>query len=199
MSGTIGQNPNRQSGTIGSIPSATKDSSDPTKTTNPSSGVGTEWINTTSGAIFICTDATANDNTWIAQTGQPAGIGDRGCWVGGSAGPYSQQTDVYNTIDFISINTLCDSALFGELLQVGVYEMAGCSNGTTGRGVGGGGVNWYSGIPGGSDTFNVMEYVTISTTGNATDLGNMSITANSRAGCDNATNDRGVWWGGQGA
>ena len=44
-----------------------------------------------------------------------------------------------------------------------------------------------------------MEYVTISTTGNATDLGNMSITANSRTGCSNATNDRGIWWGGQGA
>ena len=197
MSGTIGQNPNRQSGTIGSIPSATKDSSDPTKTTNPS-GVGVEWINTTSGAIFICTDATANDNTWIGQTGVPAGIGDRGCWVGGANGLYASQVDIYNTIDFITINTLCDSALFGEL-TVDVYEMAGCSNGTDGRGVGGGGVNWYTAIPGGGTTYNIMEYVTISTTGNATDLGNMSITANSRTGCDNATNDRGVWWGGQGA
>ena len=84
MSGTIAQNPNRQSGAIGSIPSATKDSGDPTKTTNPSSGVGAEWINTTSGAIFICTDATANDNTWIAQTEVPAGVGDRGVWCGGA-------------------------------------------------------------------------------------------------------------------
>ena len=96
MSGTIAQNPNRQSGTIGSIPSATKDSSDPTKTTNPSSGVGTEWINTTSGAIFICTDATANDNTWIGQTGTPIGIGDRGCWAGGSDGVYASIDAIYN-------------------------------------------------------------------------------------------------------
>ena len=195
MSGTIGQNPNRQSGTIGSIPSATKDSSDPTKTTNPSSGVGTEWINTTSGAIFICTDATANDNTWIGQIGVPGGIGDRGCWVGGANGLYATQPDIYNTIDLITINTLCDSSLFGEL-TVDAYEMAGCSNGTNDRGVGGGGLNWWSGIPS-SSVYNVMEYVTISSAGNATDLGNMSITANSRTGCSNATNERGIWWGGQ--
>ena len=197
MSGTIGQNPNRQSGTIGSIPSATKDSSDPTKTTNPSGGVGTEWINTTSGTIFICTDATANDNTWIGQTGVPAGIGDRGCWVGGANGIYETQPDIYNTIDLITINTLCDSSLFGDLTQIGVYEMAGCSNGTNDRGVGGGGLNWYSGIPS-SAVYNIMEYVTISSVGNATDLGNMTGSYNSRTGCSNATNERGIWWGGQG-
>ena len=74
--------------------------------------------------------------------------------------------------------------------------MAGCSNGANGRGVGGGGINWWSGIPS-SSVYNIMEYVTISSVGNATDLGNMSITANSRTGCSNATNDRGIWWGGQ--
>ena len=56
MSGTIAQNPNRQSGVIGSIPSATKSASDPAYDTNPSTGLGTEWINTTTGEIFICTN-----------------------------------------------------------------------------------------------------------------------------------------------
>ena len=37
MSGTIAQNPNRQSGAVGSIPSATKDASNPARTTNPPS------------------------------------------------------------------------------------------------------------------------------------------------------------------
>ena len=195
MSGTIAQNPNRQSGAIGSIPSATKDSGDPTKTTNPSSGVGTEWINTTSGAIFICTDATANDNTWIAQTEVPAGVGDRGVWCGGARGDYVGADSIYNTIDFVTINTLCDSALFGELTGP-KYESAGCSNGTNGRGVNGGGTDWYTGIPS-ATTYDVMEYVTISTVGNATDLGNMTGSHNSRGSCDNATNDRGFFWGGQ--
>ena len=195
MSGKIAQNPNRQSGVIGSIPSATKDSSNPTTTTNPSSGVGTEWINTTSGAIFICTDATANDNTWVAQTGSPIGIGDRGCWVGGSNNLYASQADVYNTIDYVTINTLCDSTLFGDLTGA-KYESAGCSNGTNGRGVNGGGVNWYSGIPS-TVYYDVMEYVTIASLGNATDLGDMTAAHNSRGGNSNATNDRGLWWGGQ--
>ncbi|SVD17048.1 uncharacterized protein METZ01_LOCUS369902, partial [marine metagenome] len=69
MSGTIATNPNRQSGTIGAVPSATNDSSDPVRTTNPSTGVGTEWHNTTSGQIFICTDATTNYNVWVGQRG----------------------------------------------------------------------------------------------------------------------------------
>ena len=195
MSGTIAQNPNRQSGAVGSIPSATKDSGDPLETTNPSSGVGAEWINTTSGAIFICTDATTNNNTWIAQTGSPIGIGDRGMWVGGAQGDYSDIDSVYNTIDYVTINTLCDSTLFGDLTGA-KYESAGCSNGTNGRGVNGGGVNWYSGIPS-TVYYDVMEYVTIASLGNATDLGDMTAAHDSRGGNSNATNDRGLWWGGQ--
>ena len=196
MSGTIAQNPNRQSGAIGSIPSATKDAGNPTKTTNPSSGVGAEWINTTSGAIFICTDATTNDNTWIAQTGSPISIGDRGLWIGGASGTFADAESVYNTIDYISINTLCDSTLFGDL-AARKYEATGVSNGTNGRGVTCGGLVWYSGIPGGQVNYNSMEYVTINTLGNVTDLGDMTSAYYSMSGCSNATNDRGILWGGQ--
>ena len=49
---------------ITGIASATKNSSDPTISTNPSGGVGTEWQNTTSGEVYICTDATAGANVW---------------------------------------------------------------------------------------------------------------------------------------
>ena len=45
--------------------SSTKSASDPTISTNPSGGVGTEWHNTTSGEAYICTDATAGANVWI--------------------------------------------------------------------------------------------------------------------------------------
>ena len=44
----------------GSLSSA----SDPTVSTNPSGGVGTQWNNTTSGEVYICTDATAGENVW---------------------------------------------------------------------------------------------------------------------------------------
>ena len=46
------------------IVSYTKSASDPTISTNPSGGVGTEWVNHTTGKQFICTDATAGANVW---------------------------------------------------------------------------------------------------------------------------------------
>ena len=50
---------------ITGVPSSfTKSASDPTLTTNPSGGVGSLWINTTSGEAYCCTDATAGENVW---------------------------------------------------------------------------------------------------------------------------------------
>ena len=46
------------------IVGATQSASDPTVSTNPSGGVGTEWQNTTSGEVYVCTDATAGANVW---------------------------------------------------------------------------------------------------------------------------------------
>jgi hypothetical protein len=43
----------------------TKSASDPTFTTNPSDGLGTIWCNTTTGNMYVCTDATTNLNEWI--------------------------------------------------------------------------------------------------------------------------------------
>ena len=39
-------------------------SSDPTVSSNPVSGVGTKWINSSTGVEFICVDATAGANIW---------------------------------------------------------------------------------------------------------------------------------------
>lgn len=50
-----------------SLPSdITKQASDPTISTNPAGGVGTLILNTTSGKLWVCTSATAGDNTWKA-------------------------------------------------------------------------------------------------------------------------------------
>jgi hypothetical protein len=38
--------------------------SDPASNTNPSTGVGTLWLNKNTGNIWCCTDATSNDNFW---------------------------------------------------------------------------------------------------------------------------------------
>jgi hypothetical protein len=52
----------------GSLPASmneiTKSSSDPTISTNPAGGVGTVYLNTTSGDMYSCTDATAGSNVW---------------------------------------------------------------------------------------------------------------------------------------
>jgi hypothetical protein len=37
---------------------------DPTVTANPTNGVGTIWLNSTTGESYCCTDATAGDNVW---------------------------------------------------------------------------------------------------------------------------------------
>ena len=65
LSGTIsaskltGAMPALDGSTLTGIPGITKSASDPVVTTNPSGGVGTLWANSTSGEMFVCTDATA--------------------------------------------------------------------------------------------------------------------------------------------
>lgn len=54
----------------------TKSTSNPTISTNPSTGVGTVWLNTATGYMYSCTDATAGANVWInigGGTGQVPG------------------------------------------------------------------------------------------------------------------------------
>ena len=46
------------------ISSFTKSASDPATDTNPSGSTGTLWLNTTSGEMFCCTDATTDSNVW---------------------------------------------------------------------------------------------------------------------------------------
>jgi hypothetical protein len=44
----------------------TKDASnDPTISTNPATGVGTVWLNKSTGELFNCKDATAGSNIWV--------------------------------------------------------------------------------------------------------------------------------------
>ena len=187
MSGQISENPNRQSGTIGPVASAIKDSSNPAMTTNPSGGVGAEWINTTSGEIFLCIDATTNFNVWVGQEGSrvfPA----RGIFMGGKNAA-SPSVEV-NTIDYVTISTLGNATDFGDL-GTPVEHNAATSNGIKGRAVSGGGT-----YTGSSASVNVLEYVTISTPGDAQDFGDLTISTRQFGATSNASNDRGVFGGG---
>jgi hypothetical protein len=79
LSGTIsaskltGAMPALDGSTLTGVPGITKNASDPAADTNPSGGVGTLWANSTSGEMFVCTDATTDANVWTNVGG---GTGD---------------------------------------------------------------------------------------------------------------------------
>ena len=105
------------------VSTATSSASDPTVSTNPSGGVGTEWQNTTSGEVYICTDATAGANVW---TNVGAGTGNIVPWVypgsayGYVAGGYgdtggSAPQTVWNVIDKVSFTSDGNATDVGDL------------------------------------------------------------------------------------
>lgn len=50
---------------IGDLDNVTSSSSAPATNTNPASGVGTVWINTSTGQMYVCKAATTDANIWI--------------------------------------------------------------------------------------------------------------------------------------
>ena len=187
MSGPVAKNAERRSGEVGTSPSATTSSSDPAYNTNPSSGVGTEWHNTTSGEIFICIDATTNENVWQGQTRQPTIGLTRGLFAGGT----TDWSTWMNNIDYVSIPTLGNSTDFGDLSTIASKrgKIAGISNGAEDRGVWGGGGY-------GTNNSNVIDYVTMSTPGNATDFGDLTVSRITMDGCSNGIGDIGIFMAG---
>ena len=64
MSGTVSGNSSRSSGLVQARGSGiTTSSSDPAISTNPSS-LGTMFVNTTSGEVYIATTITEGENVW---------------------------------------------------------------------------------------------------------------------------------------
>ena len=99
-------------------------------------------------------------------------------------GGYDGSNNV-NVIDYIAITTLANATDFGDL-TVARNTLAATSNGTSDRGVFGGG--------GSPD--NTIDYITISTPGDATDFDDLTVARDYLSATSNATNDRGVFGGG---
>ena len=109
LSGTIsaskltGAMPALDGSTLTGIPGITKSASDPVVTTNPSGGVGSLWANSTSGEMFVCTDATAGANIWTNVGG---GSGDiqtysfQGTTYGYALGGYNPNSAAIDKISF---------------------------------------------------------------------------------------------------
>jgi hypothetical protein len=131
-------------------------------------------------------------NEWLAignlvQSASAAVVEEvvaRGVFGGGTEAVMS------NVIDYITIATTGNATDFGDLTLSRGEGLAACSSTT--RGVFTGGFK----TTGGNAASNVMDYITIATTGNATDFGDLTVATYSLAGCSSTT--RGVFGGGNG-
>ena len=109
-------------------------------------------------------------------TGSNTGVGTRGIFGSGEA-PHG------NTIDFLTISTFGDSTNFGDLTE---ERMSGGSMGSSEtRGIFAGGQH-----PSPFTFFNVIDFVTIASTGDATDFGDLENKAYNVSGM--STRTRGV-------
>jgi hypothetical protein len=144
-------------------------------------------------------EQTIIDYVTIATTGDAANFGNlnvkrnqlsggssstRGIFAGGWQAPVK-----LNVIEYITIATTGNASDFGDLTGL-VETNAICSSSTRGVFGGGGDVTLN---PAGV-VFNIIEYITIATTGNATDFGDLTQARISLAACSSST--RGVFGGG---
>jgi len=163
------------------VAGATKNASDPTVSTNPSGGVGTEWHNTTSGEVFVCTDATAGGNVW-------KNVGDQS----GDIAPYSyggsDSGHILNGhgIDKVSFASDGNATEHGNMAtgmnSTGRQGCSGLSSLTHAYACGGYGPGQYS--PNTSDT---IERYLFSAGGTMVDVGNMILHMRDYATSNNAT------------
>ncbi len=98
---------------------------------------------------------------------------DRAVWMGLYTGSYAA------TCEYSTISTLGNSVNFGDL-TIGRTTGRGISNGLGDRGLAVGG---YTTVLGG--TVNIIDYITISTTGNATDFGDLIVPVWDFGDCSN--------------
>jgi hypothetical protein len=160
-------------GAMTGVSSATKSASDPTVSTNPSTGLGTKWINTTSGEIFILTDATAGSNVWISTGGTSGNVASY--YYGGTNSGYvaggAPGSGVSSYIHKYSLSSDGGSVSHGDLATGKNYlGQTNASPHATGYCYVLGGY-----IPSGNSYTNQIEKFAISSNTTATVSGNLSV------------------------
>ena len=118
--------------------------------------------------------------TTLAKNG-PAAVASstRACFMGG-VGTTSNAAHVSNVIDFVTISTLGNAEDFGDM-TVAVDALAGASNSTRGLHAGG-----RTGSPAAEALQNVIGFITIASTGNASDFGDLVTPTRYLAGCSDS-------------
>ena len=94
---------------------------------------------------------------------------------------------VTDTIDFVTFSSTADATDFGNLTQARWLMMDGCSSST--RGLFAGGLH-----PSPSTTFDIIDYITMASAGNAVDFGNLTQSRRYGEACSSST--RGIFAGG---
>ena len=150
-------------------------------------GGGSPVINTME---YVTTATTGNalnfgDLTLARRHAGVVGNDTRGCWGGGETANSATQTD---TIDYITFATTGNAADFGNLTAA----RRGCPGGSSPtRGVFAGGQ--YE-TPSAGTKNNIIDYITIASTGDAADFGDLPTAVSNFAGTSSPT--RAVWGGG---
>ncbi len=145
------------------IPSSImKNASDPAINTNPSGGLGTVWANTTDGEMFVCTDATTDENVWYNVGG---GTGDVApySFQGTISGYTSGGDDPHNIIDKFSFSSDGNATDVGDMTIVR-YQQSGQSSTTHGYNSAG----YYP-------TTDVIDKFTFAADADATDVGDLTV------------------------
>jgi hypothetical protein len=154
---------------------------------------GGGWLSAFSNVIDYITIASAGNATDFGDlTVARYAVGScssstRGLFSSGRASDGSGGTISINVIDYVTIASAGNATDFGDMQPDNSGELtgtAGCSSSTRGL-FGGGEAN---------GNRNTIQYVTIATTGNAADFGDLTQTARFTSACSSDT--RGVWGGG---
>ena len=176
---------------ITGLSSVTKNASDPVIATNPSGGVGTVWQNTTSGEMYICTDATAGANVWInvgagsgdiipipPYGGEAYGFGAGGqiLTTGGSAPHYY----ITNVIERFSFTSDGDATDWADLVRSTKY-----TSGATSQTYGYTCMGSYA-APSATD-HNVIQKYAMSSQSNSTDIGDALAAGSGSCGSSSQT------------
>jgi hypothetical protein len=144
------------------IESATVSTSDPVITTNPSGGVGTKWINKTSGEVYVCTDATAGANVWT-NVGAGSGNVKPYSFQGSNYGYFYGSTYTTTTgIERVSLTSDGDSTDVGDQ-SVHRNAYTACTSPTHGY------------CCGGNAGTDVIDKFLFTAEGTMTDVGNLAL------------------------
>ena len=148
-----------------------KNGFNPAVDTNPADGVGAIWINTTTGQMFSCTDATTDQNTWTnmgSGTGHitytPPVTESFGGIGGGTSSGYNSGGTEVTYINKFSLTSNGSAANVGNL---SIKRAKLCGNSSTTHG-------YTSGGQSNAITFmDTIDKFSFSTHGTAGDVGNL--------------------------